>query len=384
MSWGRKWHPFGKMAQWQNGQIHLTWPLFYPLEWVKQSPSYLYKSFLLFTSLLFTLKYEPLPALYSWSSKDKLPRWQLSHPVKKTHQLASPPCQAFIFKMCWCAGCCENNGAHRGLGRDGIKAQKGKKKCWDVSLRKIRESEFIIYLTATSSIPPWSDMPHPAHGTHTHIHTKNTYSYTSSLSSIICLQSGCPAEWYTVHWLSRRRFFVHTVISFLLLCLLTVFLLVRHTYTNICICMCTSRYKQTFVVLVSQVLVNKESQAPCSLAKLIPVVHMLSSSTVTQHCSCTILSARKKKRKTQAVHLFSALSIIFSVQYDSALKCSPLKSARGEPDGDLRVVTLKMHGWVGWVSPVWIHWKFIVFCNADITGFKLGWAALPEASILLF
>lgn len=44
-----------------------------------------------------------------------------------------------------------------------------------------------------------------------------------------------------------------------------------------------------FVVLVSQVLVNKESHTPWSFAMLMPVLHMLSSSTATQHCSCTIM-----------------------------------------------------------------------------------------------
>lgn len=144
---------------------------------------------------------------------------------------------------------------------------------------------------------------------HTHAHTQtDTNAHHRSHQSFAPKLAVRQSDVLYIDWVEGD--FWCTVISFPLFVSLYSIFIVRRTYTNIRKCTCTYRCKHTFVVLVSQVLVNKESQAPWSLATLIPVVHMLSSSTATQHCSCTTLSARKKQNKTQVVHLFSALSII--------------------------------------------------------------------------
>ena len=139
-------------------------------------------------------------------------------------------CQT-IACLCWCAVFCANKGALWG-------SSWGRKKTnssWKVLGQEPAEdsrvrAEFIIYLTATSSIPPRSDMPHPAHSahkhthTHTHKHHRSHQSFASKLAvqqsdelCIDCVEGdfGC-ARWF------------HSVF----LGLLWRLRLVRHTCTN--------------------------------------------------------------------------------------------------------------------------------------------------------
>lgn len=155
------------------------------------------------------------------------------------------------------------------------------------------ESELNLYsLTAQSSTPPWSDMPHPAHcararshaHTYTNIQADPHHCSHQSFASILAVQHCDVMQTDLVEGDFRCRQWFHPV------------------FTSSCFVQTnTSAYlhadKRTFVVLVSQVLLNKVSQDPRSLAVLMPFVHMMSSSTATQHCSCTVLSAGKNTQE---------------------------------------------------------------------------------------
>lgn len=65
--------------------------------------------------------------------------------------------------------------------------------------------------------------------------------------------------------------------------------------------------KGTFLVLVSQVLLNKVSQDRWSLAVLMPLVHMEASITATQHCSCTVLLVGGGRKGTGVVLTFQVI-----------------------------------------------------------------------------
>lgn len=161
-------------------------------------------------------------------------------------------------------------------------------KCLDASPTEILV-KCLIYLTATNSIPSWSDMPHPAQCAHT------MQTHTQMINLINHLRPNWQSNIQDSDW-------VEGDCDLFQICLACKANVNKHKGT---VCMC--RYKHTFVVFFSQVLVNKESQVRWSFAMLIPVVHMLSSSTVTQHCSCTILSARDKTQNTDGAFISSSV-----------------------------------------------------------------------------
>lgn len=81
--------------------------------------------------------------------------------------------------------------------------------------------------------------------------------------------------------------------------------------------------QHNFLDLVSQVLMSKESQAPWPLAMLIPLVHILSFSTVSQHCSCTVLHVVDEEIRGTFAH--SSLSLPYfcpCLQHSSIEICS--------------------------------------------------------------
>lgn len=218
---------------------------------------------------------------------------------------------------------------------------------------------------------------------HKHTHTNAHYCSHQSFASKLAVQQ---SDVLYTDWV-EGDVFVHTVISLWLF--IPCFQVVGHTCsTQRCayVCACAHTHMPTHLCSLGLAGVGEQG---ITGALVFGHVDAGGAHVILKHCDAALLlyyPVSEKKHKTQVVRFFFSLSTpstISPVRYNSALKCSPLKWAWGEPDGDLRVVTLKMHGWVGGVSPVWIQrraWKFIAFCNADITGLKLGWAALPEAS----
>lgn len=145
-------------------------------------------------------------------------------------------------------------------------------------------------------------MPHPAHGTHTITHTdRDTQhgSHQSFASKLAVQQSDVQSGFILGHS-------------------------IKYSCPNRGRCTCTCRCKRTFAVLVSQVLLNKASQAPWFLAMATPVVHMFCSSTPMQHCSCIILLARKNTGGefilSSINNLLAAKKVCFKVQ---PIKISP-------------------------------------------------------------
>ena len=181
-------------------------------------------------------------------------------------------------------------------------------KCLDASPTKILV-KCLIYLTATNSIPSWSDMPHPAHSVHTPY--KNTHTNDQSHQSFASKLSAWQSNIQDSDW-------VEGDCDLFQICLACKANLNKHKRT---VCMCTGTnaplwsFSRRCWWTKSHTLLGL---SPCWYQWCTCYLQALSHSTAPA-LSCQ----QEKKHKTQMVHLFPALEVLGAKQL--CLKVYPIK-----------------------------------------------------------